>query len=208
MTASETDDFTPTQIFATPLWVRRVVGFEQINADIRALLPQLRTESAERRSNEGGWHSQTNLHTDDRLVQIRKIIGTTCAGCATSIGFDFTRHNLVFQSLWININGHGHSNRAHVHPQSFLSGAYYVDMPKDGGNIELFDPIAARVMSPFPADDLSPYTGQLLEHTCREGDLLVFPGWLQHSVQRNESNRDRISISFNMSFESKPNTQR
>jgi uncharacterized protein (TIGR02466 family) len=35
-----------------------------------------------------------------------------------------------------------------------------------------------------------------------EGTLLVFPAWLQHSVDANRSTRERISISFNFMFSS------
>ena len=31
-----------------------------------------------------------------------------------------------------------------------------------------------------------------------EGDLLIFPGYLPHKVRANESNEDRIVISFNV----------
>ena len=30
-----------------------------------------------------------------------------------------------------------------------------------------------------------------------EGDLLIFPGYLPHKVKKNESDEDRIVISFN-----------
>ena len=33
--------------------------------------------------------------------------------------------------------------------------------------------------------------------------LLIFPGWLQHSVQPNRSEEFRVSISFNMGFRRK-----
>jgi len=33
-----------------------------------------------------------------------------------------------------------------------------------------------------------------------EGDLLVFPSWLSHSVDPNRSDRVRISASFNAMF--------
>ena len=37
----------------------------------------------------------------------------------------------------------------------------------------------------------------LAEH-INEGDLLIFPGYLPHKVAKNESNEDRIVISFNV----------
>ena len=34
-----------------------------------------------------------------------------------------------------------------------------------------------------------------------EGDLLLFPGYLPHKVAKNESDEDRIVISFNVNTE-------
>ena len=36
----------------------------------------------------------------------------------------------------------------------------------------------------------------------RNGTLLVFPAWLEHSVDANASESERISISFNVMFSS------
>ena len=36
----------------------------------------------------------------------------------------------------------------------------------------------------------------------RDGTLLLFPSWLEHSVDANRSDEERISISFNLMFSS------
>ncbi len=36
----------------------------------------------------------------------------------------------------------------------------------------------------------------------KEGMLVVFPAWLPHSVDFNKSDRERISVSFNVMFSS------
>ena len=38
----------------------------------------------------------------------------------------------------------------------------------------------------------------LAGNEIEEGDLLIFPGYLPHKVSENESNEDRIVISFNV----------
>lgn len=192
------DAFAPNYVFAVPIWTRRVVGHEAVNREIMALLPALMREDGIKRSNEGGWHSQSAMHHDERLAGIRRVIGNACAQCAASIGFDFSRFNLSFQEMWLNANGPGHTNKAHLHPGSFLSGAYYVAVPEGSGNIEFHDPVHARVMATYPGRDASGHAAQILQHTSRAGDLVIFPGWLQHSVQRNESDALRVTVSFNM----------
>jgi ectoine hydroxylase-related dioxygenase (phytanoyl-CoA dioxygenase family) len=33
---------------------------------------------------------------------------------------------------------------------------------------------------------------------AEEGRLYVFPGWLEHGVEENQSDADRVSLSFNV----------
>ena len=41
-------------------------------------------------------------------------------------------------------------------------------------------------------------------YNMKEGDILFFPSWLTHSVDLNNSNEDRITISFNLNWTNKP----
>ena len=34
-----------------------------------------------------------------------------------------------------------------------------------------------------------------------EGELILFPGWLDHGVQTNDTDDERVSVSFNIRFE-------
>ncbi|MCF8469991.1 MAG: 2OG-Fe(II) oxygenase family protein [Parvibaculum sp.] len=194
----------PETWFPAPVWARRVPDHERIDTHILSILDELETNGrAIKRSNVGGWHSAANLHANDDLAEIRRIIGGACAGCATHLSFDFDHFELFFQEMWLNKNGPGDFNKAHVHPNSMLSGAYYAKVPPQSGNIEFYDPVRERVMSTFPVKERTRSNVQAMEYRGREGLLLIFPGWLQHSVQPNRSNDFRVSISFNMGFRRK-----
>ena len=39
-----------------------------------------------------------------------------------------------------------------------------------------------------------------MSYTPKDGDLVVFPGWVPHDIELNKSNKPRINISFNISF--------
>lgn len=192
-------DFEPENLFSVPFWSRTVIDHEPINAHLLALLTQLEQSSpAAIRSNIGGWHSATDLHTNDDFAHIRQIIGTTCAQCATALNFDFDNFHLAFSEMWLNRNGPGDYNRAHIHPNAIFSGAYYIQVPTGSGNLELYDPVRERTMNAMPVTQALPRAAQTLEIESEEGKLLVFPSWLQHAVQSNNSNEDRVSLSFNM----------
>jgi len=202
--AKRSEGFAPETWFPSPVWSRHVPDHERINAHILSVLEELEESGrAITRSNVGGWHSAANLHLGEELGEIRRIIGHACAGCATRLSFDFDHFELFFQEMWLNKNGPGDFNKAHVHPNSLLSGAYYAKVPEKSGNIEFYDPVRERVMCTFPVKQRTRINSQAMEYKGREGLLLIFPGWLQHSVQPNRSEDFRVSISFNMGFRKK-----
>ena len=41
------------------------------------------------------------------------------------------------------------------------------------------------------------FTSQKATYTPEVGKLLIFPGWLKHSVQGSRSQGERVSMSFN-----------
>lgn len=200
------DGLVPETWFSVPIWARKVVNHENLNRRLLAITEQLENETKSiTRSNVGGWHSISSLHLDNRFADIRKIIGRTSADCAKHLGFDFSKANLVFQEMWINKNSPGDYNKAHVHPNAVLSGSYYVKVPENSGNIEFYDPVRERIMSVYPIKKRTKVNSQALEYRCSDGLLVIFPSWLQHSVQPNRSNDFRVSIAFNMGYQALPN---
>ncbi|GJL92990.1 TIGR02466 family protein [Hyphococcus sp.] len=193
--------FVPEIWFHTPVWSRKVVEHERINKDLLKVLEKLEAETDPiTRSNVGGWHSHDQIHHREDMKEICRVIGTACVGCASFMEFDFENFELVIKELWMNKNGGGDFNKAHIHPNAILSGAYYVKTPENSGNIEFYDPVPARLMNVYPVKKRKPINLQAVEYKAGEGQLLIFPSWLQHAVQPNRSKDYRVSISFNIGY--------
>jgi hypothetical protein len=101
--------------------------------------------------------------------------------------------------MWLNINKLHEYHELHDHDPfsgSFLSGVFYVKVPENSGNLRLYDPRIFVTNSP----DMKYYNdGHKYQSVIAEENLLImFPGWLLHSVESSQSNQDRISISFNI----------
>ena len=100
---------------------------------------------------------------------------------------------------WVNINPKGAYNRRHVHMDTsiFLSGVYYVKVPKNSGNIRFYDPRGPLM---HVQRDHEYFSDSIVCHEIEpyEGLLLYFPTWFEHDVTENETDEDRISIAFNV----------
>ena len=108
----------------------------------------------------------------------------------------------LYISAWIGINKPGSYNSKHVHPTSHLSGVFWIKVPKNSGSIMFHSP---EIFNRF--QELDCYTDEFCydsncymthDFTPSEGKILIFPSSLEHEVKKNESNEDRISVSFNM----------
>ena len=81
---------------------------------------------------------------------------------------------------WSHIHRPLESTNTHDHCDFELSFAYYVKVPKGAGDIVFEIQNLNSAMKP------------------REGELLIFPGWLKHRVSKNMGNEIRISIAGNL----------
>jgi len=113
------------------------------------------------------------------------------------------RDDKPFKSIstysWININPRGSYNRMHQHSPYdgvFFSSVFYVKTPKNSGRIRFYDP-RSFICSSL---DMNYYHNRNTMHWVdpKENTLIMFPSWLFHDVEPNNSDEERISISTNI----------
>lgn len=154
----------------------------------------------------GGWHSQNYLHRDPAYAELVGHINGATAKMSSELGYS-KKQVMTIGTMWSIINPPGSANRAHVHPGCTWSGVYYIQAPKDAGQIEFIDPRTAHLMNQpiYEANKRRPrdcWTKVRFVPTA--GKMLIFPSWLYHAVDPNLSKEEgdaanRIIISFNIS---------
>ena len=78
-----------------------------------------------------------------------------------------------------------------------MSAAYYVKAPKNCGDIIFYDPRSAAVYFTPKHKSSNNLNANTFAVTPEEGMLVLFPGYLHHSVNTNNSDEERVIISFN-----------
>lgn len=145
------------------------------------------------RSNRGGWQSDTTLWQNDVFKLLLEKVTNITQNIIGSISHN--NPQMVIRSMWGSINPTGGMNLTHVHPSGWMSGVYYIQLPKGSDEIIFEDPRPAKIMDfqrSFLIDD------NYFTHNPKVGELLLFPSWLPHFVPPNNSDEERISISFNI----------
>ena len=106
----------------------------------------------------------------------------------------------LFMYSWVNINPRGTYNSRHNHMESvtFLSGVYYITVPKgDCGRLIFHDPRGYAINS-VPESFYYRDASIVASVPPKENVVYYFPTWLEHEVGVNNTNEDRISVSFNL----------
>ena len=119
------------------------------------------------------------------------------------MGWNLNTQEVKLSNMWAIVNEKGAMNQKHHHSNSDLSAAYYVTAKEGCGNIIFYDPRPGKVYKhPYSKEPnlLNTTTNGVKPET---GMLILFPSYLEHSVDANISDNKRIVISFNISLEKK-----
>ena len=114
--------------------------------------------------------------------------------------FGFKKAELFLANFWTNISNYRDFNKAHVHAGSTISGVIYLKTPEAPkcGNIIFEHPYSGIDFFTNGAEmNDSKYTHPCYFFNCEPKLLLLFPSYLRHFVEPNETKEDRISMSFN-----------
>lgn len=105
--------------------------------------------------------------------------------------------NFKIMNSWINIAEKGIKHDYHSHPGYTIAGVYYYRVSDKQGGLCFNNPNLMIYNAGFPEGRTSP---QSIEMVPKDGDIVLFPAWLQHSTVENQSDEERISIAFNINF--------
>ncbi|MDC0453579.1 2OG-Fe(II) oxygenase family protein, partial [Alphaproteobacteria bacterium] len=156
-----------------------------------------------KKSNFKGWHSKDFNLKEDKPAKFISSIGKNINTALNDMSWDLSSQFVKITSMWSIINEGGAWNQKHHHSNSDISAAYYVSAHDDCGDIVFYDPRPARVYK-FPIAKSPNKLNATINSVKPEAGLLVlFPSYLEHSVNPNLSNKKRIVISFNLNLEKK-----
>ena len=148
------------------------------------------------KTNYKGWHSTTDMESKP---EYQPLVNELMAMAKQVFKEEWLDREPILGNMWANINPKDGMNQPHIHPNSLFSGVYYVKSNPQAGRLKIYDPRpGAQIVMPNRRE------GQPPKHLWRDanidpipGRIIMFPAWLWHSVEPNQSNDLRISVSFN-----------
>ena len=176
------------QIFPTPLLITKYEG--DLSKEIKYVgnLPYI-----EQKQNANFKSADTYLLEIEELKNIKNFMYESLNKYTKNISQSDQR--LVITQCWANKNPPGSKHHEHVHPNSILSGVFYLRQDKTLPPIQFSKAIQhAMKLDPKKYTVLNSETFLL---PCETGELLIFPSNLKHNVPINMGKESRLSISFN-----------
>ena len=190
------------KLFPQPVFKFKLNNYEEHNKDLLKYIYDLynKDKIGVQRSNVNGWHSKSFIMSKKDTPPFKFFQETKryVLEVFKKYGWKYDPNNVRLTEMWAIINKKNNLNTAHTHPNNYLSAAYYVKVSKNCGTIKFLNPNSiSRERHPLieKDTDLNKNTVEIIPN---EGDLLIFPAYLTHSVNRNMSGEDRVVISFNI----------
>jgi uncharacterized protein (TIGR02466 family) len=149
-------------------------------------------------SNREGWQSERFDLNQKQFQLLFSKINEMAQSIHNQIGLKKNLQNKL-SAAWLNINNLSGFNVPHIHLGASLSGTYYLKGVESGanGNIVFRNPwIVDYHMPDYYIEELTNITSGAYPVLPEAGKLIIFPSWLEHYVEPNTANVDRISLSF------------
>ncbi len=190
------------KLFPQPVFKYKVKNFETLNQELLKFIYDLHKEDTVglKKSNINGWHSKSfDLNDLEGLpYKFLSQITDNIKDVFKHYGWVYDTNKVKCTSMWSIINKKGSFNIEHIHSNNYLSAAYYVKAPKECGKFKALTPnIITRNFFP-KSNGITELNAVTAKINVEEGDLLIFPAYLPHSVEENKSDDDRVIISFNI----------
>lgn len=213
---SKTGFYFPTGIYKAPLIRGNKVALKRLISTLENdifLVSQSDRKGAEWSAKNylNGYTSYSSLDRLDLMTEsfekLRKKIDLHVQKFLENLQYDCTVKDLAMSQCWANVMFENTVHTSHIHPQSIISGTFYVRIPAGASPIKFEDPRLGFFMnSPLVKASAPAALQRFIQLDNKPGDLVLFESWLRHevplmpSIKNSKKSTDpepRISISFN-----------
>ena len=188
-------------LFPTPVWH----GDIDLNVDsLAAFACQFMNEEPMEYGSYESYYLSADQYRDSKCVigHFVRQVEDMAQDCFQELGPLNTYCEM--QNFWFTVTPPGQCIGVHSHPGAVLGGTTYIIAEEGAGSLS----IRRNLLESHQYLSLGSYTSgsqgnteiSFTSHSYppQVGKVIMFPGWCPHSVGRNNSETERMSLSFNM----------
>jgi len=137
---------------------------------------------------------KSSIIYEKNLDNLKKGIDIALSEYCSEIRHGYDKYDII--DSWMTLFKKNNYAHIHSHGEADLAGVYYYKTGMSDNDSSFF------FCTPVVGSEASIFWGeQRISMRPEEGTILLFPGWLRHGVTMNETDDDRVSISFNLVFD-------
>jgi uncharacterized protein (TIGR02466 family) len=183
-------------IFKTTIFKKNINNIEYKKYFIKILNQLKNLNYKTDKSNIGGFQTKSMTEIENKNI-LTNIFINPAKSFAKNLNI---KNNLkiVLDNYWINSNNKNDYNLIHNHPNSNISGVYYISVPKLSGRLVFKNPDLTKMYgNNFNCfNDANFFSTYFVN--VEEGDLYLFTSETLHYVEPNKSEKERVSVAFNL----------
>jgi uncharacterized protein (TIGR02466 family) len=145
-----------------------------------------------------------NIHKNFDISEIADFVES----CANDYWkeLNYIDSTVTIDHSWVNRYPPGSYIDLHNHIPAALVSSFYLKKPDNSGKLIFENPLSTILRyQPFKGlHDKNVYVNSFESSIeAEEGDLVIWPGYLMHKTEKNNSDHDRIILGFNLKYEYK-----
>jgi uncharacterized protein (TIGR02466 family) len=98
---------------------------------------------------------------------------------------------------WLNYTETNQYHHKHEHPNSLVSGVFYINCNEEFDKIKFFKKFNYQIIKP-EVKDWNIWNSESWWFPVKTGDVILFPSSLTHMVETKQGDNTRISLAFNV----------
>lgn len=176
-------------LFPTP------IGFFTLDRGLSAIESKYIRELPQR-ANMGNTSSEDNYILERRQLKTLKtfMLDSVKQYLARVYSPKYSMDLRITQS-WANYTNKGQFHHKHEHPNSFVSGVFYVETDPEQDRIYFYRSGYQQIK--LPTENWNEFNSESWWFAAEPCKLILFPSHLTHMVETKQGENTRISISFN-----------
>lgn len=132
---------------------------------------------------------------DERVFDFAKYVIQTSWNILADQGYDMSRKQTIFQSMWMQEHHKMSGMEQHVHNDGVqIVGFYFLDIPENSSTLVLHDPRPGKVAVDLKKGDESngSFSASMVGVVPKPGDLIFTNSWLPHSFTRHNNDNEPL----------------
>jgi len=179
-------------IFPTPVYISK------LNRELSSLeLKFVEKNKKNVYKNTGNTTSNNNyILNEKQFVNIKKELDLRIKDYFDKIICPTNKITPYITQSWLNYTETNQYHHKHQHPNSLVSGVFYINCHEEHDKIKFFNDNYKTIR--FEIKDWNIWNSETWWFSVKTGDIILFPSSLTHMVENKEGTNTRISLAFNV----------